>query len=162
MSTNNQIEYDEAFSCRFKWFLRIINLITVLSVVCSAITFSAEPSAEPAALADAGRWLAGVVITPYVALIAAFVWMRSRMKSWPDKLCEPASLAFALGGLCLIFSVLFLALPLPMESNRIENRLIAVGVAISFGFVVFLLLGVLTVLKAWNAYRDMIECGASE
>ena len=157
MNNNDQIEYDKAFSRRFKNFLWIINRFALIATPIAAIALILKQQTAPEEWTETGRWATGVAITPFVALTVAYVWMRSMVKSWPRGRKEPVVLAFVGSGVYLMFGTVVLTLNPITESGSRADHWDAFGLVLPLGSIAFQFIGLLIILQAWDAQRKMIQ-----
>ncbi len=153
----NQIKYKKAFPRRFRNLLWLLNVGFLIACFKYATMLSPEQQPASEMWTDAGRWTTGVVVAPFVALAATYVWMRSKVRSWPRGPNDPVSWAFALSGLFLVVSIVVLTINPITESGDWENCLAVLGVVMPLGSGAFQIIGLLTILRTWDTLSDRTQ-----
>ena len=145
--------YKRAFPRKFRAFLCISNAILTIGYPLVAVLLTLHTPDEEPGWPELGRWLTGTIVTSFVALIAAYVWMLPRIKNWPDGRFNVVSYPFVAGGAMLLIAMIVLALN-PLLTSEYWP---ALGIASALMSVAFQVVAVLTVVRFWEERRNTLN-----
>ena len=157
MNSNEQVGPENIFKTAFPDWSRalILILVAVLLVMTPlfAVWLSSPTAPTSNDLSDLGRWLVGLLVTPFIALMTAYVWMFLRLDWWQEGRSIPRptdiSWPFAFSGASLLMGIVSLVLHgLEMGDHWDET-----GVASAVASLLLHVLCALIIVRAWDAER---------
>ena len=142
------MDYRTTFGQNFRVFLHVSHYV-LLFVFLIALLCLPRPD-DPSAWAETGQWIIGIIITSFVGLMGAYVWMRSKMTAWPDRPMTVVSSVFSYAGVSILASIVTLSL-YGLYETEILARL---GASLALGALGFQVVAALTVVWAWQVQRE--------
>lgn len=143
------MNYQTTFGQNFRVFLHVSHYVLLL--VIFPMTLLCLPGSDDASTwAETGRWIIGIIITSFVGLMGAYIWMRSKMTAWPDRPMTVVSSVFSFAGVSILASIVTLSL-----YGLCEAQVLAwLGASFAVVALGFQVVAALTVVWAWQVQRE--------
>ena len=118
-----------------------------------ACGLSSPTASGTSKLSDLGRWLIGLLVTPFIALMTAYVWMFLRLDWWQEGRSIPRptdiSWPFVFSGASLLMGIASMIL----HGLEMGDHWDEIGVASAVASLLFHVLCALIVVRAWEIER---------
>lgn len=154
------IDHETAFPNKFRYFLHGLNIALIATYIVIVVLLAVQDPAKPEDWFKTGKWILSVIVTPTVASTSAYVWLRSRVSSKPEKVINlkffeirhTIPIAFTIilvNGVSLLAGIVSLAI-----YGLNENEGFA-GIGVSFALVSagYLLASLFVVIQAWDTHH---------
>ena len=145
------MEYTRVFPRILRTTIGLISYATPFIIVMPAkLLAQADEAAMAAASSSAQNVVLPVMVPAYLALMAGYVWLYGKIEGWPSLYWGSLRTPFICCGFLLLFGTIILSLSGPIGSDSWA----VVGSIFILASPGYLFLGVLVLVKGWEAYRE--------
>lgn len=157
MTSNESVEPINLYKTAFPDWSRVLILVLVIVLLLMTLSLQiwllSSTASTSSDLSDLGRWLVGLLVTPFIALMTAYVWMLLRLDWWHKSRFIPRltdiSWPFAFSGTSLVMGIVSMVL----HGLEMGDYWDEIGVAFAVASLLLHVLCALIVVRAWEIER---------
>ena len=86
--TSEKLKYEEVFTPGFRWRQHCLHLLLLIVLGIRVIIYIAPNGIESDDWSQPGKWLVGITFVPFIPLLGACIWARSKVNEAPKPYCN--------------------------------------------------------------------------
>ena len=144
------MEYTNVFPKTLRVLVGLLTLSLLTAIAITGPILGGKPSVQVDAWLRSAQDVIQVTAAPYIALMAAYVWLYPKVSGWPQWYKSLTWTPFPFCGMVLLTGQIILSVAQPAGCVSWA----AMGAVFGLSAPWFLLSGILIVVRGWEAHRN--------